>query len=139
MKIQLTYDRPAQVSTDLLVVILDSQTTFHDLGGSPVEETVRRVARDFDGKRLKTDYFTALDSNGPARNLAVYSTALSPSYNTWENVKIFISRAIRMAKDHSFARVTILMNTDEALPFIGKIIEGAILGSYTFDRYKRRR
>src|SRR5436190_16189275 len=135
MKIQLTYDRPAQIRTDLLVVILDSEITFHDLGGSPVDETVRRIGRDYQDKRLKTDYFTSLDSRGPARNLAVYSTALSPSYNSWENVKIFVSRAIRIAQDHGFGRVSVLLNTDEALPFVGKAVEGAILGSYTFDRY----
>ena len=53
MKIQLTYDRPAQVATDLLVVILDKENTFHDLGGSPVDENVRHIARDFHEKRLK--------------------------------------------------------------------------------------
>src|ERR1051325_6275149 len=83
MKIQVSYDRAAQVSTDLLVIILDSETRVHDLGGSPVEDTVRRIAQDLEGKRLKTDYFTSLDSRGPARHLAVYSTALSTSYNTW--------------------------------------------------------
>src|SRR5262245_22488900 len=91
MKIQITYDRPAQLNTDLLVVILNAQMTFHDLNGSPIDEMVRRVGRDFQDKRLKTDYFTALDSRGP-RHLAVYSTALSPSYNVWENVKIFVAR-----------------------------------------------
>src|SRR5262245_54567512 len=34
MKIQLTYDRPTDLNTDLLVVILDSDTTFHNLSGS---------------------------------------------------------------------------------------------------------
>src|SRR4051812_25438173 len=127
MKIQLTYDRPAQIATDLLVVILDSEITFHDLSGSRIDDIVRRVARDFHDKRLKTDYFTSLDAAGPARNLAVYSTALSTSYNTWENVKILVARAIRLAKDHGFARVSLLLNSDAALPFIGKAVEGAIL------------
>jgi leucyl aminopeptidase len=137
MKIQLTYDRPSQITADLLVVILDSESTFHDLSGSPIDDVVRRVARDFHEKRLKTGYFTSLDSRGPVRNLGVYSTALSPSYNTWENVKIFVSRALRLAKDHGLARVSLMLNTDEALPFVGKAIEGAVLGSYSFDRYKR--
>jgi leucyl aminopeptidase len=123
----------------LLVVIHDSEITFHDLGGSPVDDIVRRIARDLHEKRLKTDYFTSLDSRGPARNLAVYSTALSPSYNAWENVKIFVSRAIRLAQDHGLNRVSVLLNTDEALPFIGKAVEGAILGGYTFDRYKKEK
>ena len=70
MKIQLTYDQPSQVATDLLVVILDSEIRFHDLSGSPLDETVRRIARDVQEKRLKADYFTSLDSRGPAGNLA---------------------------------------------------------------------
>src|SRR4051812_44534661 len=110
MKIPITYDPPGQIHTDLLVVILDSETTFHDLSGSPAAEVVRRVARDFQEKRLKRDYFTSLDSKGPARNLAVYSTAVNPTYNVWENVKIFVSRAIRLARDHGFSRVSLLLN-----------------------------
>jgi leucyl aminopeptidase len=139
MKIQFVYDPPAQVATDLLVVILDSKATLHDLGGSPVDDIVRRLARDIHEKRLKADYFTSLDSRGPARNLAVYSTALSTSYNTWENLKIFVARAIRTAKDHGLGRVSLLLNTNDAVPFIGKAIEGAILGSYSFDRYKKEK
>jgi leucyl aminopeptidase len=139
MKIQLTYDRPGEATTDLLVVILDSETTLHNLTGSPIDEMVRRIDRDFKDKRLKTDYFTSLDSRGPVRNLAVYSTSLSPSYNIWENVKIFVARAIRAAKDHGLARVTLALNTDAAAPFIGKAVEGALLGSYSFDRYKKEK
>src|SRR5439155_1428531 len=50
MKIQLVYDRPSQISTDLLVVILDSKTKLHDLTGNLLEETVRRVGRDMTEK-----------------------------------------------------------------------------------------
>src|SRR6185369_17893249 len=35
--------------------------------------------------------------------------------------------------------VSLLLNTDGALPFIGKAVEGALLGSYTFDRYKKEK
>src|SRR5215471_5939828 len=139
MKIQLAYDRPGQAATDLLAVILDSETILHNLSGSPIDEMVRRIDRDFKGKRLKTDYFTSLDSRGPVRNLAVFSTALSPSYNVWENVKIFVARAIRLASDHGLTRVTLALNTDAAAPFIGKAVEGAVLGSYSFDRYKKEK
>jgi leucyl aminopeptidase len=139
MKIQLTYDRPSQIRTDLLVVILDSEVTFHDLSGSPIDETVRRIARDLKDKRLKTDYFTTLDPNVPARNLAVYSTSLNTSYNTWENLKIFIARAIRSATDHGLNDVTVMLNTADAVAYIGKAVEGAILGSYSFDRYKKEK
>ncbi|HEY2920442.1 MAG TPA: leucyl aminopeptidase [Candidatus Binatia bacterium] len=139
MKIQLMYDRPSQLSTDLLVVILDSEIRFHDLGGSPLDETVRRLEREIQDKRLKTEYFTSLDSRGPARNLAVFTTALSTSYNVWENLKTFVARSIRRAKDHGLNKVSLLLNTDDAAVFVGKAVEGAILGSYCFDRYKKEK
>ena len=139
MNIQLTYDQPGQIDTDLLVIILDRDTRFHDLAGSPLNETVERVARDLKEKRLKTDYFASLDSRGAVRHVAIYSTTLSPSYNSWENVKIFVARAVRKANDHGLKRVSFLLNTDEALPYVGKAVEGAILGSYSFDRYKKEK
>src|SRR5215471_780154 len=139
MRIQLKYEQPSRVKTDLLVVILDPEVRFHDLGESPLDEIVRRVIRDVKEKRLKTDYFTSLDSRGVAGNLAVYSTALNPGYNTWENVKTFVARAIRSAHDHGLRDVSLLMNTEGALPYVGKAVEGALLGSYSFDRYKREK
>ncbi|HLH32802.1 MAG TPA: leucyl aminopeptidase, partial [Terriglobia bacterium] len=74
-----------------------------------------------------------------ARHLAVYSTSLSTSYNAWENLKIFVARAIRSAKNHGFRTVSLLLNTEEAVPYVGKAVEGAILGSYSFDRYKKEK
>ncbi|PYS06494.1 MAG: leucyl aminopeptidase [Acidobacteria bacterium] len=139
MKIQLSYDRPSQIRTDLLVVILDSHTRFHDLRGSPLDEVVRRVASDVEAKRLKKEYFTSMDSRGAARNLLVFSTALNPGYNLWENFKTFVARSIHLAKDHGLGRVSVLLNTAEAVVFLGKAVEGAILGSYSFDRYKKEK
>jgi leucyl aminopeptidase len=136
MKIQLAYDRPAQINTDLLVIVLDSEVKFHDLTGSPVDEVVRRIGHELTAKRRRREYFTSINSGSGTQNVVIFSTALSPSYNVWENFKIFVARSVRLAKDQGLNRICILMNTDEAAPFVGKAVEGAILGGYTFDRYK---
>jgi leucyl aminopeptidase len=136
MKIQISYDKPSQIETDLLVVILDSETRLHDLAGSTLDETVRRVRRDIEEKKLKRDYFTSINARNPVRNLQVFSTALSPAQNLWENLKTFVARSIRNARDQGFNTVSILLNTNDAAPLIGKAVEGAILGGYTFDKYK---
>ena len=136
MKIQLVYDRPSQISTDLLVIILDSKIKLHDLTGNLLEEVVGRVGRDLNEKRLKKEYFTSLDPRAGAQYVVIFSTILEPSYNVWESLKIFVARSIRMARDHGLSRVCVVLNTEEAAPFIGKAVEGAILGAYTFDRYK---
>ena len=139
MKIQLTYDRPSQIRTDLLVVVLDEDKKLHDLSGSPLQETLRRIGRDFKDKKLKMEYFTALDSKSGARNLLVFSTGLNKAHNIWETLKTLVARSVRIARDHGFQRVAIALNTVEAEPFVGKAIEGAVLGGYTFDRYKKEK
>jgi len=136
MKIQLTYDRTSEIKTDLLVIILDSEFKFHDLTGFSLDDMVRRVARDMAEKRRKREYFTAADASSGAQNVVIFSTALSPSYNIWENLKIFVARSVHLAREQGLSRVCVLLNTDEAAPFVGKAVEGAILGSYSFDRYK---
>jgi leucyl aminopeptidase len=136
MKMQLTYDRPAQINSDLLVIILDSEIKFHDLTGSPLDEMVRAIGHDLAEKRRKREYFTSTNSGSGAKNVVIFSTSLSPNYNVWEALKIFVARAVHLAKDQGLTRVCVLMNTDEAAPFVGKAVEGAILGGYTFDRYK---
>jgi leucyl aminopeptidase len=139
MKIQLNYERSSHIKTDLLVVILDSQVKFHDLTGSPLQETVSRVERDIAEKRIKKEYFTSLDGRSNARNLVIYSTAFSTSYNVWENVKIFVRQALNVAKDLGLTRVSVLLNTANAAPFIGKAVEGAIVGAYSFDKYRKEK
>src|SRR5438477_4599219 len=109
MKIQLSYDRPSQIQTELLVVIVDKATPLFDLGGSSLNETVQRVSRDIDEKKIKKEYFTALDGKSSVKNLVVFSTALCPSYNAWENLKTFVSRSVRIAQDLSLSRITILL------------------------------
>ena len=139
MKIQLMYDRLSQTRTDLLVVILDEERTFYDLSGSPVQEKVRSVQRDFKDKKLKTEYFTALDGKTGPKNLVIFSTSLSKSYNVWENVKIFVAKSIAMAEQRGLEHITVALNAKDAVPFIGKAVEGAVLGGYTFDKYKKEK
>src|SRR5207237_6199131 len=107
----------SQIKTDLLVLILDSEIRFHDLTGSPLDEMVRRVAHDLAEKRRKKEYFTSVDSHAAAQHVVIFSTALSTSYNVWENSKIFVAQAVRLARDHGLSRVCVLLNTDEAAPF----------------------
>ena len=139
MKIQLTYDRPAQIQTDLLVVILDEKNTFHDLAGSPIGEIVRKIEREIKDKKLKTSYFTALDSKLAPKHLLVHSTSLNRTYNVWETLKTFVASSLRTANNHGFGRIAIALNTSEAVPFVGKAVEGAILGGYSFDLYKQEK
>ena len=136
MKVQLSYDLPSKVKTDLLVVILDENIRLHDLGGSPLEETVDQIRKDFKSRRLHRESLTTL-AQGNASHLVVFSTSLDPAYNIWENLKTYVAKSVRLGRELGLRRVSVALNTEEALPFIGKAEEGALLGSYVFSSYKK--
>ena len=137
MKIQLKYDDVRKVKTDLLVVILDKDTKLHDLGRSPLADTVDTCRRRFKSKRLLKEYVTPLSPRSAARHLAVYTTAHNPAFNAWENIKIAVASAIRTARDLGLKNVAVVLNTEAAGPFVGKAVEGALLGAYSFSSYKK--
>jgi leucyl aminopeptidase len=137
MKVQLRYEDPQKVKTDLLVVILDQEKQLHNFRRSPLDRTIDGLRRSFKGKRLRQEYFAPRVGRSAASHLAVYSTSLDPAFNVWENVKSYVARAVRTARDHNLRRVAIVLNTEEAVGFIGKATEGAVLGSYCFDAYKK--
>jgi leucyl aminopeptidase len=66
----------------------------------------------------------------------VYWSPQLKSWNLWENLKTFTARALRLARDYRLPRIGLVLNARDAAPLVGKAVEGALLGAYTFDRYR---
>jgi leucyl aminopeptidase len=139
MNIKLAFSAVSQNPVDLLVVVLDDERTLHDLDDSALSAHVARAAAGFRDKTLKREYFATLGDGAAARALVVYWSPSLKSWNLWENVKTFTARALRLARDYRFTRVGILLNAAEAAPLVGKVVEGAIVGAYTFDKYRQEK
>jgi leucyl aminopeptidase len=136
MNVKLSFTPASRNPVDLLAVVLDEQTTLHEVDDPALAEHVRRAGEAFRGRALKREYFATLPEGAPARALVVYWSPQLKSWNLWENVKTFTARALRLARDYRMPRVGLVLNTKDAAPFVGKAVEGAVLGSYTFDRYR---
>jgi len=139
MHVKLAFTPVSAQPSDLLVVILDPATRLHDIDDAAVAGQVERAAQQFREKTLKRDLFTLLPEGASARALAVFWGPSLKAWNVWENVKTFTARALHLARDHRLPRVSVVANTPEAAPFVGKIVEGALLGAYTFDKYRQER
>jgi leucyl aminopeptidase len=137
MKIHLRYDAPQKVKTDLLVVVIDQDTRLYELGRSPLASTVERVRRSVRTKRLLRPHLEPLSPRSAARHLMVDSTSFDPAHNVWESVKIAVARSLRTARELGLKRVALVLNTADALPFVGKAVEAALLGTHTFAAYKK--
>ncbi len=139
MNIKLAISPVSKCRVDLLVVVLDEERTLHEVDDALVNEHLARAGAGFREKTLKREYFATLPEGSPARALVVYWSPSLKSWSLWENLKTFTARALRLARDYRFGRIGVLVNSKDAAPFVGKVVEGAVLGGYTFDKYKQDR
>jgi leucyl aminopeptidase len=139
MNIKLAFSAVSQNPVDLLVVVLDDEKTLHQIDDAQVSAHVARAAAGFKDKTLKREYFATIGDASAARSVVVYWSPSLKGWNVWENVKTFTARALRLARDYHMARVGLVLNAAEAAPLVGKVVEGAVLGAYTFDRYRQEK
>ena len=139
MNVKLALSPISKTPVDLLAVVLDEETTLHDIDDPAIAEHVERAAAGFRDKSLKREYFATLGEGASAGAMVVYWSPQLKSWNLWENLKTFTARALRLARDSRRPRVGVVVNTGEAAPYVGKVVEGAVLGTYAFDRYRQEK
>lgn len=139
MNVKLAFTPPSQTPLDLLVLVLDPDTTLHELADPALVPHAERALAAFRDQSLKREYFVTFPDGKSPRALVAYWSPSLRAWNLWENVKTFTARALRLARDYRLPRVGVLLNSPAAAPFVGKVVEGAVLGAYTFDRYKQEK
>ncbi len=139
MNVKLALKPVSKNPVDLLAVVLDEETTLHEIDDKALVEHIERAAAGFRDKTLKREYFATLGEGASARAVVVYWSPQLKGWNLWENIKTFTARALRLARDYRLPKVGVVVNTKDSAPFVGKVVEGAVLGSYTFDRYRQEK
>jgi leucyl aminopeptidase len=139
MNIKLSFSPVSQTPVDLLAVVLDDEKTLHEIDDAVVSAHVQRAAAAFRNKTLKREYYATLPEGAGARAVVVYWSPQLKSWNLWENVKTFAARSLRLARDYRMARVGLLLNAKDAAPLVGKAVEGAVIGTHAFDKYKQEK
>ena len=139
MNIKLSFGPVSATRLDLLVVVLDPAQTLHSVDVPEVTRHVDKARDAFQNRKLKREYYATLGEGANPGAVAVYWSPNVKGYNLWENVKTFTARGLKIAKELRLANVGIVVNDQAAAPLVGKAVEGAVIGAYTFDKYKRDR
>lgn len=138
MKLEIVSSAIQKLKTDLLVILLDPELEFASINGPQLKELVEKLGQDYAEKRIKREYFTHWSSEG-IRHLLVTHSSLDSPYNIWEKVKILSARALSHGRDLNLKSLTFLLNGKDGPTYLGKVVEGIILGGYSFDRYKKEK
>jgi leucyl aminopeptidase len=122
-------------STDLLVIFLDKELQLSTTEDPKLASLLDNLKAGFEQKAIKKEYFSRW-AERESKHILVFHSALNNSYNIWEKIKIFAAKAVNWGSDLNLPDVTFLLNGKDASGYFGKVVEGIILGSYTFDKYK---
>ncbi|MFI5183666.1 MAG: leucyl aminopeptidase [Vicinamibacteria bacterium] len=139
MNIKLSFSPVSENPVDLLVVVLDPEKTLHVIDDKSVSAHVAKAGEAYRAKTQKRDYFATLGEGPSSQGLLVLWSPTLKSWNLWENIKTFVARGLRLGRDYRYRRIGFVLNGPDAAPLIGKAVEGAVLGAYTFDRYMQER
>ena len=132
MNIGLFSGPASKVSADLLVFLVDEKENLHTIDDPEIAAVVDDAAGRFRARSLTRE----LIQKAGSRNVVVFSSSHIRGLNTWETLKTVVARAIRLARDLGLPRVAVFCNHQDAAPLVGKAVEGAVLGAYTFDRHR---
>ena len=139
MNLKLSFSPVSQTTADLIVVVLDEGKRLHEIDDPVIAGHVARAEATFKDKSLKREYFATLAEGARVKAVVVYWSPSLKSWNLWENVKTFTAKALRLARDLNLPQVALVLNTGDAAPLVGKAVEGAVIGAYTFDKYKQEK
>ncbi len=139
MNVKLSFAPVSQTTADLVAVVLDEVKGLHEIDDPAMAAHVARAEAGFKDKSLKREYFATLPEEARAKALVVYWSPALKAWNLWENVKTLTAKALRLARDLNLPQVALVLNTGDAAPLVGKAVEGAVVGAYTFDKYKQEK
>jgi len=132
MNIGLFSGPASKVVADLLVFLVDEKESMHAIDDDAIAAVVNDAAARFRARTLSRELIQNL--NG--RTIVVYSSTHIRGLNTWETVKTVVAKSIRLARDLGLSRVAAFFNHQDAAALVGKAVEGAVLGAYTFDHHR---
>lgn len=132
MNIGLFSGPASKVSADLWVFLVDDKEKMHAVDDPEVAAILDDAAARFRARTLTRELTQTLGK----RTIVVYSATHIRGLNTWETVKTVMARALRLARDLGLPRVAAFFNHQDAAPLVGKAVEGAVLGGYTFDQHR---
>lgn len=125
------------LEADVLVLILDSQNQLFELQNEALQERVAAAQAQFGAGKLSREL--SFDPQGlNVGTVVLFSSDLEKNQGFWENVKTFAARGARFGAETGRPRIAFALNGPNGAEHVGKVVEGVILGAYSFEKYRQK-
>ncbi|MBT9588042.1 leucyl aminopeptidase [bacterium] len=137
MKLETYEGNLQELEADVLVLILDAQNPLFDLDNEALQERIAGAQAQFSAGKLSREL--SFDTTGlKVGSVLLFSSELEKNHGFWENLKTFAARGLRYGAETGRPRVAFALNGSAGLEHVGKLVEGLILGSYSFEKYRQK-
>ncbi|MEW6283543.1 MAG: leucyl aminopeptidase [Candidatus Eremiobacterota bacterium] len=137
MHISTTQDPLETQQTDLLVLVLDKTQSLFDIDHPGLKERLNAVREGFASERITREFLFDPQDLGQVASVVVFSTESEKAFSLWENLKTFTARALRLAAETGRKKVTLALNGPEGVELAARAVDGAVVGTYSFDAFKK--
>lgn len=120
------------LEAELLVFVQDEYTALYELEEGDLQNRLEEIRGKFNDGTCKREFLFDHEN----RSVVVYHNKLEKGYTLAENLKTFVTRAVQLAAETGRARVALALNAENAGPFVEQAVEGALVGTYKFQKYK---
>lgn len=137
MKLETYAGSLQELEADVLVLILDAQNQLFELDDEALQQRVSTAQAQFAAGKLSREL--SFDPVGlKVGTVVVFSSDLEKNHGFWENLKTFAARGMRFGAETGRPRVAFALNGPSGAEHVAKIVEGLILGGYSFEKYRQK-
>ncbi len=137
MQIELYDGELNELHADLLIFIQDQQYEFYKLPEDHgLTQHLNALKPRFASKELKQEYIGCYCDQNTSFDMIVFNTILDKYFPLTEKIKIFTAQGVRYAAKTGKKKVVLALNHPQSIELVEKAVEGALVGSYSFDKYK---
>ncbi|MFH0926100.1 MAG: leucyl aminopeptidase [bacterium] len=137
MQFKINSKEVSQLKADALIVIVNEGKAIGKIDSSTIKGIIEKNVAEMNKKKIKRELFIQLEDKSPIGNVLIWSTEGIKYYNLEEKIKIIGARVANFCKEYKLKKISFLLNDKDSELFIGDITEGIMLGTYSFEKYKK--
>ncbi len=138
MKINLSKKDISKISGDAIILITNKSQNYFSINDRYILNIINKFKDDVKNKTVKRELIIPLPEAYKVKNLILFAVDFVETYPLLETIKIIVSNTYDICKSLSFKNIAFLVNKPLS-GFCSAITEGLILGSYSFQKYKKEK
>ena len=136
MKLTVSSKSPKTIKKDLLVLCLSQDEDLFELSNPDVAAAVKELRAGIAEKKVRRELLLRAPRGMAARWVLIASTELVRHLGDDESLRTIGGRAVKTARELNLGSIAFAAAGAGAVRTAALLVEGALLGSYSFDRYR---